>query len=144
MSWVRAVGILSVVALCLGGCATTAFRDGRLISDADLATNPFDTITNRPDILLTARLAGHMVFDGKCVVVETANGPITPLWPEGSRVVTTGDRQAINLPDGRGSVVLGRKVSLSGSAYSSSDANLSAPKTRAGCPPTYFAVSTAR
>jgi hypothetical protein len=138
----RALGILCTVTLGLCGCMTT--RDSeRSATDADLVINPYDTIADRPDVLLTAQLSGRLLFDGRCVVVQTAKGPVVPLWPEGTQVVVKDDRQVITLPEQRGSVAIGGKASLSGAAFSASD-TARLPTVSASCAHTFFAVSTAR
>lgn len=138
----KASNIWCAAMLGLGGCMTTA-GSGRLATDAVLVTNPFDTVANRPGVLLTARLAGSLTFDGKCLVVKTPGGPVVPLWPEGTRIVDRDGRHIVTLPDNRGSVTIGGRAALSGSAFSASDKARLPPTALETCPPDYFAVSTA-
>jgi len=120
---------------CLASCAAIPPSD---LAGARLAFNPFDTPEDRPKVLNTASVTGRLWVRDACVVIETASGPMTPLWPVGA---TLGRDGVIELPEGRGNARLGAKVRLTGSAFAQGQEPRSVELIPALCPLPYFATS---
>lgn len=136
----RFFAVLAVAAPFLGGCMTTSSRPSD-VTQEQVALNPFDTAASRPEILLSARLDGTLGSNGRCVTIGTANGSVTPLWPEGTEVRREANRTLLVLPDGRGTAEFGQRVRLGGGAFGPADRNRLAEPARSACPEVYFAVS---
>lgn len=121
---------------CLASCAAIPPSD---LTGARLAFNPFDTPKDRPEVLSTASVTGWLGVRDACVVIETRNGPMTPLWPVGATLDPNG---VIKLPEERGTTRLGAKVRLTGSAFAQGREPQSLELIPALCPRPYFATST--
>ena len=125
--------------LVTAGCATS---NAPLTAAAPiLQYNPFDSLESRPDIFLSGGLKGKLIRQGRCVIIKATTGNVTPLWPTGTKLITSERRWAVELPDKSGIVHLGDQVKLSGSTLPRGDEYRIVKASRPSCPPTYFVVS---
>jgi hypothetical protein len=131
---------LAVAILTLPGCMTDAPPPAEP-TQQQLALNPFDTPESRPEILLTGKLTGRLATDGRCVTVETASGPVTPLWPGGTELRRQGKQTFVVLPDERGTASFGQRMRLAGGSFPASERDRLASFARTDCPQVYFVVS---
>lgn len=129
--------LIKLLPLLLAGC-TTITMDEAL---PKLVFNPFDTVSRRPDVLLTGGIAGRLIVYGKCIQFQTNADRLIPLWPEGTTLSRNSHSLVIALPDSRGKASVGDHIKMSGSILPTSEATkLPAPKL-SGCTGTFFTVS---
>ena len=129
--------ILFFVTISTCSCATSIPTN----TMPELAFNPFDTAESRPDIFLTGGLSGKLFRQGQCIIIGSATGKVTPLWPLGTQLISSGGRIVVELPDKRGKAHLGRVVKLSGSTLPKDQEHRLPKSTAQPCPRTYFVVS---
>lgn len=131
------------MSLALTACVSPNSRTATA-SQLALSINPLDTAANRPDIFLTGLITGRLQPRGSCLVLIKKDGTvITLLWPGGTVIGGQGEHRIIDLPDNRGSRVIGQDVELTGSGFTTGgDVRLSTSEQKR-CPGPYFAVSLA-
>lgn len=139
MAFIRFLLVIIAVP-AVASCATV--QETAIVDDVHMALNPYDTIDNRPGIMLTAQLQGRLESNGKCIIVRTATRTVTPLWPEGTIIDRSSRKQRIVLPEGRGAAAFNRQVSFGGATLPASRSFVVATSTRDLCPQAYFIVST--
>src|SRR3954468_14648451 len=138
---IRSSVCLCVACFIFDGCV--AASSGPVpMTEQQLAFNPNDREGNRPEILLTGAVTGRLMTDGKCVILKTAAGDVTPLWPEGTRLRSNGGVTSVVLPDGRGTAPIGAKVRLAGGAFPASQHEALSEFAKSACPDDYFTVSS--
>lgn len=128
-----------VLMIAVSSCATP--RPTAPVTQEQVALNPYDSKDDRPAILLTAKLAGRLGSNGRCIIVGAEGAVVTPLWPEGTEVMRRGSETVLVLPGGRGTAVVGEKVSLGGGSLPASQRERLPEWVKRHCPELYFAVS---
>jgi hypothetical protein len=107
MTGIQPLG-LAIAALGLWGCATASVETGNPVA--------LPTARERPDIHLTALLAGTVILDDGCLYVGEPGGPRRyVIWPYGTRLETSGGRRV--LVNGRTRLAVGDAIALGGGSF---------------------------